>query len=88
MRPLRPALASGRMLGLVLVAALAMLRVADPLPLQTLRNFAFDTFQRWKPRVETAYPVRIVDIDEKSLKRSRPMALAAHGAGGSDHAAR
>lgn len=56
---------------LVLLGALA-LRVADPPAVTRLRDAAFDTFQRIKPRaVPEDMPVRIVDIDEP--------ALAAHG---------
>jgi len=56
---------------LVLVAAL-VLRAADPAAVTRLRDVAFDSFQRIKPRVVPEdFPVRIVDIDEA--------ALAAHG---------
>ena len=52
----------------ILVGALA-LRVADPAGLQRLRDYAFDSFQRLKPREYQAdLPVRIVDIDEASLR--------------------
>lgn len=55
----------------VLVGAL-LLRAVDPPALARLRDVAFDTFQRIKPRVvPDDMPVRIVDIDEP--------ALAAHG---------
>ncbi|HTR82984.1 MAG TPA: adenylate/guanylate cyclase domain-containing protein [Reyranella sp.] len=53
---------------LVLVNAL-LLRAADPDALVRLRDFAFDSYQRIKPRVPTPdLPVRIVDLDEASLK--------------------
>ena len=53
---------------LVLVGALA-LRIADPGELARLRDFAFDSYQRLKPRAYDAeLPVRIVDIDEASLR--------------------
>jgi len=46
---------------LVLVSAL-MLRAVDPPEVARLREFAFDSFQRLKPRVPSAdMPVRIVD---------------------------
>ncbi len=45
------------------------LLLADPLPLQTLRNAVFDQYQRWHPRPYQAVPVRIIDIDEASLTR-------------------
>jgi len=52
---------------LVLVGALA-LRTVDPDELRRVRDFAFDTYQRLKPRLyNPEVPVRIVDIDEASL---------------------
>jgi len=52
---------------LVLLCALA-LRAADPPELVRLRDFAFDSYQRIKPRAVTGdTPVRIVDIDEAAL---------------------
>ncbi len=52
---------------LVLIGALA-LRTADPGELRRMRDFAFDTYQRLKPRLyNPEVPVRIVDIDEASL---------------------
>src|SRR5438067_3160709 len=41
----------------------------DPLPLQTLRNNMFDQYQRWQPRAYQDVGVRIVDIDDDSLRR-------------------
>jgi adenylate cyclase len=53
--------------GLLLVGA-AVLRIDDPAPIQTVRNFVFDNYQRLKPRpYNPDLPVRIADIDEKSL---------------------
>ncbi len=40
----------------------------EPLSLQSLRLAQFDQFQRWQPRVYTPVSVRIVDIDEASLR--------------------
>jgi adenylate cyclase len=52
---------------LVLIGALA-LRVVDPAELTRLRDFAFDVYERLKPRIyDPATPVRIIDIDEASL---------------------
>ena len=52
---------------LVLVNAL-LLRAIDPSELGRLRDFAFDSFQRLKPRTyHPETPVRIVDIDEVAL---------------------
>jgi adenylate cyclase len=58
-----------RLICLVLLIAFAALRIADPHPIEELRVRTFDTFQRIDPRVKTARPVTIVDIDEKSLAR-------------------
>jgi adenylate cyclase len=54
---------------LALLIGLAALRIADPAPLEELRVRTFDTFQRIDPRVKTARPVTIVDIDEASLAK-------------------
>lgn len=53
-------------LALTLVAL--AISLADPIPIQSLRLAQFDQFQRWHLRPYTAVPVRIVDIDEASLK--------------------
>jgi len=54
--------------GTVIIASL-VLRVWDPDPVARLRALVFDTYQRISPRVfDPALPVRIVDIDEDSLK--------------------
>ena len=53
--------------GLLLVAALVLLRLADPLPVSTIRDMGFDLEQRLLPRAATDSPVRVVDIDEASL---------------------
>jgi adenylate cyclase len=59
--------ASRRTVGLVILAALIVLRISDPAPLVELRLRTFDLFQTIKPRVDTDRPVLIVDIDEPSL---------------------
>lgn len=51
------------LLGLVFVFLL------DPMPVQKVRNAVFDQYQRWHPRVYQDAPVRIVDLDEESLRR-------------------
>src|SRR3984893_3440317 len=56
-----------RLVSLALLIGLAALRIADFAPIEELRVRTFDTFQRIDPRVKTARPVTIVDIDEKSL---------------------
>ena len=55
---------------LVLFIALSGLAVwlLEPIPLQNLRLAQFDQFQRWHPRPYTPVAVRVVDIDEASLK--------------------
>src|SRR6202035_195949 len=58
-----------RLLCLALLIGLAALRIADFAPIEELRVRTFDTFQRIDPRVKTARPVTIVDIDEKSLAK-------------------
>ena len=58
-----------RLICLALLIGFAALRIADPAPLEELRVRTFDSFQRIEPRVKTARPVTIVDIDEKSLAK-------------------
>jgi adenylate cyclase len=57
----------GRLVCLMLLAALVALRIADPQPLQSMRDRTFDLFQTIKPRDATIRPAVIVDIDEASL---------------------
>jgi adenylate cyclase len=55
-------------LGTVIVASLA-LRVWDPSPVARMRSLVFDAYQRLDPLAfDPSLPVRIVDIDEDSLK--------------------
>src|ERR1700686_3888441 len=58
-----------RLVCLALLIGLAALRIADPAPIEALRVRTFDTFQLTDPRVKTAKPVTVVDIDEKSLSK-------------------
>lgn len=54
------------------LATLALVMTAswiDPPALRLLRNAAFDQFQRWHPRTYDDPPVRIVDLDDESLRR-------------------
>jgi adenylate cyclase len=60
-----------RLICLALLVGFAMLRIADPAPIQELRVRTFDAFQVIDPRVKTARPVTIVDIDERSLADPR-----------------
>ena len=53
----------------VLVTLVSLvLWLIDPIAVQGLRLAQFDQFQRWSPRVEGDSAVRVVDIDEASLK--------------------
>ncbi len=54
---------------LVLLVLFAGLRIADPYLIEELRLRTFDAFQVLDPRVKTARPVTIVDIDEASLAK-------------------
>jgi adenylate cyclase len=58
-----------RVVCLALLIGVAVLRVADPAPIEELRVRTFDTFQLIQPRVKTVRPVTIVNIDEKSLAK-------------------
>ncbi|MGK9170376.1 adenylate/guanylate cyclase domain-containing protein [Inquilinus limosus] len=56
--------------GLLVLAGLIGLRLADPAPVEALRLQGFDLFQRLAPRAyDPAVPVRVVAIDEESLRR-------------------
>jgi adenylate cyclase len=57
------------LLGLAMASLGLALVVMDPLALQTLRHQGFDQYQRWQPRAYERLPVRIIDIDEASLKK-------------------
>jgi adenylate cyclase len=64
-----PRLLYALLVGAVIAAALA-LRIWDPSPVARLRSLVFDTYQRISPRrYDPGTPLRIVDIDEESLKR-------------------
>jgi adenylate cyclase len=54
--------------GLGIVLGLGLLRAADPYPVQALREIAFDFYQRSQPRPPADFPIRVVDIDEDSLR--------------------
>src|SRR5579871_2629655 len=58
-----------RLICLVLLVGIAALRIADFGPIEELRVRVFDFYQRFDPRVKSARPVAIVDIDEPSLKK-------------------
>src|SRR5262245_41794889 len=53
---------------LALVAGALLLRYIDPFFVRSLRLTAFDSFQQLDPeRYDPSLPIRVVDIDEKSL---------------------
>jgi adenylate cyclase len=52
-----------------LLIGLALLRINDPAPIEELRLRTFDTFERLDPRIKTTRPVRVIDIDDKSLAK-------------------
>ena len=57
------------LIGVCALAAAAGLRVLDPEPVRKLRVFAFDSYQAIRPRPYEPAGVRIVTIDEASLRR-------------------
>lgn len=65
----RSGLALGFGVLLLTIACNFFLYLWNPVPLQIIRNATFDQFQRLKPRVYQDVPVRIINIDEESLKR-------------------
>ena len=52
---------------LIVLALLLWVRDWDPRLVEAVRLRSFDLFQQIRPRVETNYPVVIVDIDEASI---------------------
>ncbi|WP_374090380.1 CHASE2 domain-containing protein [Methylomicrobium lacus] len=60
---------TGLGLTLLTIACAAFLQLSNPVPVQILRNTTFDQFQRFQPRNYHDEPVRIIDIDDESLKR-------------------
>lgn len=63
-----PKLTAGMLAPFAAVIFGVLLFLFEPLPLQVLRNAVFDQYQRWHPRLYQHVPVRIIDIDEESLK--------------------
>jgi adenylate cyclase len=58
----------GVIIGLAIVAALTILRASDPQLLRQAREVTFDEYQRLAPRTFENLPVRVIDIDEASLR--------------------
>ncbi|MFS8047580.1 CHASE2 domain-containing protein [Rhizobium sp. BR 314] len=58
----------GVVIGLAIVTALAILRASDPELLRLARDLTFDQYQRLVPRTFESQPVRVIDIDEASLR--------------------
>src|SRR3569832_2496312 len=75
-----------RLVCLVLLVGIGALRIADLGPVEELRVRTFDFYQRFDPRVKTARPITIIDIDDPSLKKLGqwpwPRAGGAGGGGG------
>ena len=62
-------LVNSRLLALLLLVAIAGLRIEDSRPLELIRLEAIDTMQRLFPRAVSSGAVAIVDVDEASLAR-------------------
>jgi adenylate cyclase len=57
------------LIGLAVLFMAIQSRMAEPNILKSARNIVFDNYQRIKPRIAVPTPVRIVDIDDASLKK-------------------
>ena len=63
-------IAPGFLFSFIVLASAILVRAADPPVLSAMRGAGFDTLQRFWPReMETPQPVRVIDIDEASLKK-------------------
>ncbi|MBP2443707.1 CHASE2 domain-containing sensor protein [Rhizobium leguminosarum] len=58
----------GVVIGLAIVALLTILRADDPGIFKLIRGVTFDEYQRLVPRTFEPMPVRVIDIDEASLR--------------------
>lgn len=56
-----------RSMGLVILAGLLLIRIWDPIPVQSLRLQVFDYYQKIQPRVTPTTQVLVIDLDEASL---------------------
>jgi adenylate cyclase len=60
----------GVLIGILMTAIMLTVRIYDPITIATMRGAGFDTLQRIWPRKDQNPPaIRIVDIDETSLKK-------------------
>ncbi len=55
------------LIGITLLILVISLRLVDPTLLQTARLSVFDTYQQLSPRPYEAAPVRVIDLDDRSL---------------------
>src|SRR3546814_5483788 len=55
--------------GLLALLTIFLLQLSQPTTLSTLGNLVFDIYARAQPREYAPVPVKIVDIDEESLRR-------------------
>jgi adenylate cyclase len=55
--------------GLIPVLLMALAKLADPAPLAEARGLVFDAYQRLSPRPYRDAGVRVVDIDDESVRR-------------------
>jgi len=55
------------LVGAISIGGLVGLRIADPFVVREARQVGFDLLQRTEPRAYQDVPIKIVDIDEKSL---------------------
>jgi adenylate cyclase len=65
-------LQNNKTVAILLIALVAVLiawnwRLDEPQLLRAVRDLTFDTYQRVKPREPLGQPIRIIDIDEKSI---------------------
>lgn len=58
----------GVVIGLTIVAVFTLLRASDPQILRQARDVTFDEYQRVAPRGFEPMPVKVIDIDEASLR--------------------
>jgi len=65
----QPSAKMGLAVTLITIIFGASIYLFDPVHLQILRNATFDQFQRWQPRKYQDASVKIIDIDDESLKR-------------------